>query len=408
MPRSKTRTQHHVVVHYGELGLKGRNRPVFLHALMRNLERALRSLGEGSVEQQSGRLLLTASDRIPWAQLEERLQQVFGVANFSRCWAAPHDLEAVKQAVSRALHGRTFGSFRITARRAFKELPWGSQEISRVLGTHVLETHATRVDLKNPELVVHVEVIPRRTLIYAEKTAGAGGLPVGTGGTLLGLLSGGLDSPVAAYRMMKRGCQVHFVHFHSYPFLDRASQDKAHTLARLLTRHQYHTKLCMVPFGEVQQRIVSAVPAAYRVVLYRRYMLRIADALAQQLGAQALVTGESLGQVASQTLSNLRVIEAVSTLPVLRPLIGMDKAEIMAQAEAIGTYATSILPDQDCCTLFVPRRPATRTTLPDIEAAERALDTPALVQLAVDGTERIACQFPQDPACASREAALEA
>ena len=148
--------------HHGELGLKGRNRPVFLHALMRNLDRALRPLGEGSVEQQSGRLLLTASDRIPWAQLEERLQQVFGVANFSRCWAAPHDLEAVKQAVSRALHGRTFGSFRITARRAFKELPWGSQEISRVLGTHVLETHVTRVDLKDPELVAHVEVIPRR------------------------------------------------------------------------------------------------------------------------------------------------------------------------------------------------------------------------------------------------------
>ena len=161
--------RHHIVVHYGELGLKGRNRPVFLHALMRNLERALSSLGEGSVEQQSGRLLLTAPESVPWQQLEERLQQVFGVANFSRCWTAPHDLEAVKQAVSRALHGRTFASFRITARRAFKELPWGSQEISRVLGTHVLETHATRVDLKNPELVVHVEVIPRRTLIYVEK-----------------------------------------------------------------------------------------------------------------------------------------------------------------------------------------------------------------------------------------------
>ena len=400
-------TRHHIVVHYGELGLKGRNRPVFLHTLMRNLERALSSLGEGSIQQHSGRLLLSASKEVSWQELEQRLLQVFGVANFSRCWTAPHDLEAVKQAVDRALYGRTFGSFRITARRAFKELPWGSQEISRVLGSHVMATHDTRVDLRNPELVVHVEVIPRNTLIYVEKTEGAGGLPVGTGGMLLGLLSGGIDSPVAAYRMMKRGCQVNFVHFHSYPFLDRASQRKAQTLAYMLTRHQYRSKLCMVPFGEVQQRIVSAVPAAYRVVLYRRYMLRIADTLAQQFGAHALVTGESLGQVASQTLSNLRVIEAASSLPVLRPLIGMDKAEIMAQAEAIGTYATSILPDQDCCTLFVPRRPATRTSLSDIEAAEQALDTPALLQLALEGAETITCNFPQASSCASREAALQ-
>ena len=166
-------TRHHIVVHYGELGLKGRNRPVFLHTLMRNLEEALRSLGEGSVEQQSGRLLLSASKEVSWEQLEERLRQVFGVANFSRCWTAPHDLEVVKQAVNRALRGRTFGSFRITARRAFKELPWGSQEISRVLGSHVMATHDTRVDLRNPELVVHVEVIPRRTLIYVEKNGGS-------------------------------------------------------------------------------------------------------------------------------------------------------------------------------------------------------------------------------------------
>ena len=400
-------TRHHIVVHYGELGLKGRNRPVFLHTLMRNLEQALSSLGEGSIQQHSGRLLLSASKEVSWQELEKRLLQVFGVANFSRCWTAPHDLEAVKRAVNRALHGRTFGSFRITARRAFKELPWGSQEISRVLGSHVMATHATRVDLRNPELVVHVEVIPRNTLIYVEKTEGAGGLPVGTGGMLLGLLSGGIDSPVAAYRMMKRGCLVNFVHFHSYPFLDRTSQEKAQVLAHLLTRYQYRSKLFMVPFGEVQQRIVSAVPAAYRVVFYRRYMLRVADALAQQFGAHALVTGESLGQVASQTLSNLRVIEAASGLPVLRPLIGMDKAEIMAQAEDIGTYPTSILPDQDCCTLFVPRRPATRTSLSDIETAEQALDTPALLQLALEGAETITCNFPQASSGVSREAALQ-
>jgi tRNA uracil 4-sulfurtransferase len=194
--------------------------------------------------------------------------------------------------------------------------------------------------------------------------------------------------------MMKRGCHVDFVHFHSYPFLNRTSQEKAQQLASLLTRYEYAARLLLVPFGDSQQQIVSAVPPPYRVILYRRCMLRIATALAQQTRAQALVTGESLGQVASQTLQNLRVIEAATDLPVLRPLIGMDKAEIMHEAEAIGTYDISAISDQDCCTLFVPRHPATRTSLAYIEALEKALDMPALVDLAVNRTHTITLSFP--------------
>jgi thiamine biosynthesis protein ThiI len=224
---------------------------------------------------------------------------------------------------------------------------------------------------------------------------GAGGLPVETGGKLLSLLSGGLDSPVASYRLMKRGCRVDFVHFHSYPFLDRTSQEKARQLARVLTRYQYTARLFLVPFGETQQQIVSAAPPPSRVVLYRRCMLRIAAALAQQTGAQALVTGESLGQVASQTLPNLGVIEAASPLPVLRPLIGMDKAEIMHEAQAIGTYAISVLPDQDCCTLFVPRHPTTRASLKHIEALEQTLNVPALVEMALGRVQTVALSFPE-------------
>jgi thiamine biosynthesis protein ThiI len=388
-------TPHHIVLHYGEVSLKGKNRPVFLRRLVRNIQQALSDLGESDVQLQSGRLLVTASADVPWERLEERLREVFGVANFSRCMTVPHDLEAIKQTVSHLLRDRTFASFRVTARRAFKELPWSSQELNQTIGAHVLKTHQTRVDLKHPELTVHVELVPRQALVYLEKIPGAGGLPIGTGGMLLSLLSGGLDSPVASYRMMKRGCRVDFVHFHSYPFLDRTSQEKARQLARLLTRYQYVARLFLVPFGEVQQQIVSAVPPPYRVVLYRRYMLRLAAALTQHTGAQALVTGESLGQVASQTLYNLGVIEAASPLPVLRPLIGMDKAEIMQEAQTIGTYATSILPDQDCCTLFVPRHPATRTTLKAIEAAEQALDTPALLRLALDGVQTVEWRFPE-------------
>jgi thiamine biosynthesis protein ThiI len=389
-----TKAQQYIVIHYGEVSIKGRNRPAFLRRLAANIQRALADVGETSVEILSGRFLLAAPHDIPWPCLAARLSAVFGVANFSPCAEAPHNLEAIKQAVSHVLHDRTFGSFRITARRAFKELPFHSMRLQETLGEHVLATHPTRVDLDHPELTVHVEIVTRRALIYTDKIPGAGGLPNGVSGTVLSLLSGGIDSPVAAYRLMKRGCRVDFVHFHSYPFLDRTSQQKARQLAQHLTQHQYAARLFLVPFGEVQQRIVGAVPSAYRVVLYRRYMLRIATALAQQTGAEALITGESLGQVASQTLQNLRVIEAASTLPMLRPLIGMDKAEIMHEAAQIGTFEVSIQPDQDCCTLFVPRHPATRTRLADIEAVEQALETPALVQMALDGVQTVSLQFP--------------
>lgn len=387
-------THRYIVIHFGEVSIKGRNRPNFLRRLVRNVQQVLSDLGETEAQMLAGRCLVAVPTGIPWVCLEERLRSVFGIANFAQCLEAPHDMEAMKQTVSRVLHGRTFTSFRITARRAFKELPFRSQELHQVLGAHVLATQQTRVDLDHPALTVHVDIIPRRALIYVEKIPGAGGLPVGMSGALLSLLSGGLDSPVAAYRMLKRGCQVDFVHFHSYPFLDRTSQQKARQLAQRLTRHQYTARLFLVPFGDIQQHIVGAAPAPYRVVLYRRYMLRIAMALAQQTGAEALVTGESLGQVASQTLQNLRVIEAVSALPVLRPLIGMDKAEITQEAQGIGTYTISIQPDQDCCTLFVPRHPATRTTLAAIEAAEQALDTPALVHMALDGVQTVEFHFP--------------
>ncbi len=388
------------VIHYGELSLKGKNRPLFVKQLARNVQQALRGLG-GDVECEvrilAGRILATVPETVPHADVTERLSRVFGISNFAPCLQAPHDMEAIKSAVSQALHGRQFASFRITARRAFKELPFGSQEMNYAIGEHVMATHDTTVSLNHPELTVHVELIPRQTLVYLDKCPGAGGLPNGVSGRLMALLSGGLDSPVAAHRMMKRGCRVDFVHFHSYPFLDRTSQDKARMLARLLTSYQYHATLFLVPFGDIQQHIIGVAPPPDRVVLYRRCMLRIAEAIARQRDAQALVTGESLGQVASQTLYNLQVIEAVATLPVLRPLIGMDKTEIVAEAQAIGTFETSILPDQDCCTLFVPRHPSTRARLDHIEASEQKLDIPTLIQTAVDTAETVDLRFPDMP-----------
>jgi thiamine biosynthesis protein ThiI len=387
-------TRHYIVVHYGELSLKGKNRPAFVRLLAKNIRRAFADVEDSDMRTQSGRLLLSLPASMPWDTVASRLRCIFGVANFARCLSAPHDLDVIKRVVDKALADQTFASFRVTARRAFKELPFSSMALNQEIGTHVLRTHATRVDLEHPELTIYIELIPRQTLIYLDKQPGAGGLPVDMSGVVLSLLSGGMDSPVAAYRMMKRGCHVDFVHFHSYPFLNRTSQEKAQQLASLLTRYEYAARLFLVPFGESQQQIVSAVPPPYRVILYRRCMLRIAATLAQRTRAQALVTGEALGQVASQTLQNLQVIAAATALPVLRPLIGMDKAEIMQEAQAIGTFDISAIPDQDCCTLFVPRHPAIRTSLAHIEALEKTLDVQALVNLAVDRTQTTALSSP--------------
>ena len=252
-----------------------------------------------------------------------------------------------------------------------------------------------RVDLEQPELTLWVEVLSDRILFSFEKLPGPGGFAVGSSGKVAALLSGGIDSPVAAWRLMKRGCRVLFIHFHAFPLQDHTTIDKARELSRILTRFQYASRLLLVPFGPVQQTIVASAPAPLRVVLYRRFMVRIAEALAARRKARALVTGESLGQVASQTLDNMAVIDEAARGPVLRPLVGMDKDEITDQARRIGTFEVSTLPDQDCCQLFVPRSPATHATLEDVKAAEEPLDVAGLVSAALAGTEEERFEFPE-------------
>ena len=276
-------------------------------------------------------------------------------------------------------------SFRVRASRADKTYPLTSPQIEREVGGRIKAARGWRVDLDAPDLAIGVEILPDRVFYTLGKEPGQGGLPTGTSGAVLCLLSGGIDSPVAAYRLMKRGCRVRFVHFHAYPILSRASIDKTREIADLLTRHQLRSRLYCVRFGEIQQTIVLSVPPPLRVVLYRRMMMRIAERLAGACGAKALVTGESVGQVASQTIENLAVINDVVTLPVLRPLIGSDKEEITQEARRLGTYPISIVPDQDCCTLFVPRRPATRANPEAVERAERGLPVAELVDKAVAG-----------------------
>jgi thiamine biosynthesis protein ThiI len=349
-------------------------------------------------------MVLFLSREADWALIRERLRSVFGIANFSLAERVELDMAALKAAVGKALAGRSFGSFKVATRRAYKQFPLNSEEVNRELGAFVQgETHAA-VDLERPDLTVHVEVLPRDIYFSCGREAGPGGLPLGVSGRVVCLLSGGIDSPVAAHRLMKRGCQVVFVHFHGVPFVDGTSQTKAADLARALTRFQYQSRLYLVPFGEIQREVVVGAPAPLRVVLYRRLMGRIAEQIARREYAKALVTGESLGQVASQTLDNLAVIEEAVGMPVLRPLIGSDKEEIVQQARELQTYEISIIPDQDCCRLFVPRHPATVSTVEEVRAAEANLDIEKLVQMGLDQVEIQAFEFPES-ASSRRQAA---
>ncbi len=389
-----------VIVHYQEIALKGRNRPWFIDRLAAGLRDATADLDVAHVRPLMGRIEVGLGPAAEWSVVRKRLGRVFGVANFARARSTGREIEEIAGAILRHLDepgvvgADGVAGFRVRASRADKTYPLTSPQIEREVGGRIKAARGWRVDLDAPDLAIGVEVLPDRVFYTLGKEPGSGGLPTGTSGAVLCLLSGGIDSPVAAYRLMKRGCRVRFVHFHAYPILSRASLDKAREIADLLTRHQLRSRLYCVRFGEIQQTIVLSAPAPLRVVLYRRMMMRIAERLAGACGAKALVTGESVGQVASQTIENLAVINDVATLPVLRPLIGSDKEEITQEARRLGTYPISIVPDQDCCTLFVPRRPATRARPADVERAERNLPVAELVDKAVAEVEREDFLFP--------------
>jgi thiamine biosynthesis protein ThiI len=383
-----------VVVHYSELALKGRNRPWFLRMLVRAIRTALTGVGLASVRAVVGRIIVDLDDGADWPEIRLRLARLPGIGNFALATHVPPDLETIAARVAAAVEGLPARTFRIAARRADKRFPVPSPEIERVVGRRVQEATGWAVNLSRPERVIRIEVLGHEAFFSTAVEQGTGGLPVGTGGRVLALLSGGIDSPVAAWRVIRRGCRADLVHFHSYPILSRASLDKARILAERLTACQLRTRLYLVAFGSLQQQVVVSVPPALRVVVYRRLMVRIAERLALRSGARALVTGDSLGQVASQTLENLAIVGAAATLPLLRPLVGMDKAEITRDAERLGTYPTSILPDDDCCTLFTPPHPATRASANAVEAAEARLDLGALVERAVTEATVEDLRFP--------------
>ncbi len=384
-----------VLIRYHEIALKKGNRAYFTEMLKRNILASVKDLGAKEIRSLHARLLLTFRNEIAPEVIVKRISSVFGIANFSLVRRTERDIEDLRGQILTGLNGSRFTSFRIDTQRGDKTFPLNSVEINRQLGAAVKEISGARVDLTNPEFTVFVEVLPQDAFFGFNKLPGPGGLPVGASGRLVLLISGGFDSPVAAYRMMQRGCRVIFVHFHSAPYQDKTSQDKVRELVKLLTRHQFQSRLYMVPFGEIQRQIVAAVARPLRVVLYRRMMLRIAENIARREKAKALITGESLGQVASQTLDNMTVIQQAAIMPILRPLVGMDKQEIVDQARRIGTFDISSVPDQDCCQLFVPKHPATKARFDEVAADEAKLDVNELVGYGLENASTEEFNFPQ-------------
>jgi len=383
------------LIHYHEINLKRNNRGWFESRLHHHLSAVLEGLPHAGVSRFGGRTLVSLLDDSPGSEIERRLRCVPGIANFARTYEVRADLEEIRAVLAGLVAGMRFASFKIDARRGTKDFPLTSQQVNEELGRSIQHLTGAAVRMENPELTCRVEIVGARAFIYFDKIRGLGGLPPGTGGKAVCLISGGIDSPVAAFRMLRRGCHVVFVHFHSYPQTTFESIDKVRRILGVLARYELESNLFLVPFSDLQREIVAYAPAALRVLLYRRFMLRVAEALAQRLKAAALITGDSLGQVASQTLENLRAVSAAVQLPLLRPLVGDDKEDIIRVAREIGTYELSILPDQDCCTMFVPRHPATMATAEQLQEAERALDVTGLVSATLQSAarERIPADF---------------
>jgi len=378
------------LLRYGEIALKGQNQGVFLETLTRNVARAIEDLGPCDVRATFGRVHVTvAADT---AAAIERLRKVFGVVSLSPIREVGLDRTAITTAavaMAEEATGRRpeIATFKVATRRADKRFPLTSMETSSEVGRAIRERlPQLAARMRDPDLLLQIE-LRDRAYLATETIPGPGGLPYGTGGRVLALISGGIDSPVAAWYAARRGAVITAVHFHSFPFTSERAKEKVVDLCRALVEYTGPLELWVVHFTEVQRAIQQQVPDAFRVLVMRRMMMRICDRLAPRLGVQALVTGESLGQVASQTLESLAAINAATRLPVLRPLIGADKTEIMARASAIGTYGISIRPFDDCCSLFVPSHPRTQPALDEVDRAEAALAVDRLVEGALASSD---------------------
>jgi tRNA uracil 4-sulfurtransferase len=381
-----------IVVHYHELWLKGRNRRFFLGKLFTALRQSLQGIPVARIEQPGDRFLVRLREGASLTEAAARIERVLGSAYYAVARPVERSMEALCRAAWEEMEPLRFSTFAVRVKRSDKLFPHGTMETEAAIGRHLLEQlrsqgRDVRVKLNDPEITCHVEITPGPLLVYAKKIPGPGGLPANTAGRMTCLLSGGYDSAVAGYHMMKRGAHLSFVHFYGTGAKPgESSLHVATELVKQLTPYQFKSKLYRVPFESIQREIVRYAPETYRVLLYRRMMLRIGEVLAGRDRGLALVTGDSLGQVASQTLRNLVAVDAIARMPVFRPLIGTDKMDILKAARQIGTYHISSEPFHDCCPIFLPRTPALYARPKDLDEAEAKLDIPALVREGLRGT----------------------
>lgn len=384
-----------VVVHHHEITLKRENRRFFEQVLMRNMRRALHEFLPSLVVRGGyGRFIIELSSNEYIEAVAERLTYVFGLANICSGVQVEQSLDVICRTAEELLTGLEFKTIKVHTSRPDKNFPLSSLTVNAKVGEHLCKRFGVRANLSEPDETVFVELVDGVAFVYRSKIRGAGGLPVGSSGKVISLLSAGFDSPIASWEMMKRGATVIFVHFHSMPYTSSNSLDQVRQLTEVLTRYQFQSKLYLVPFAEVQQAVVLQAPESLRVILYRRMMIRIAEAIARKEQVEALVTGEAVGQVASQTLRNIRIINSVATYPILRPISGNDKEETMALARRIGTYDISKEPYDDCCSFLAPRRPETWGSQEAVETAEGKLDIPNLILAAVTKVSVESLHFP--------------
>ncbi|MCL6590166.1 MAG: tRNA 4-thiouridine(8) synthase ThiI [Firmicutes bacterium] len=373
-----------IIVRYGEISLKGLNRPFFRDTLLKFIKNAIRDLGNLNIYHRESRFYIDVGAADP-GEIIHRVTRIFGVVSASPAWKFPAEFgqirEVALQAAAARLKSGKPAAFKVASNRVDKRFPYESPVLSREVGAYILERlPGLRVDLRQPDFTVYIEVREKaQAYVYTEKIPGYAGMPYGSNGKALLMLSGGIDSPVAGWYMAKRGVEIEAVHFHSFPFTSERAKEKAITLAEILGRYHGGIRLSIVNMANIQRAIKELCPEEVFVIISRRFMMAMAERIAAQNGCEALITGESLGQVASQTIPSLHATNAAVSIPVFRPLIGLDKTEIMNQAVKIGTYETSIQPYPDCCAIFLPRRPVTKPRLEKILRHEEALDREALI-----------------------------
>ena len=381
-----------VLLKLGEIVLKGLNKRHFEQKFMQNVRRRLKGMGEFNIYCLQSTVYVEPLGDCDMDAVLEAMTQVFGAASVMRAAACEKDIAAIARRAIEYLADdmRAAKSFKVETKRSDKSFPLSSIQVSQQVGGELAEAFPdTAVDVHNPELTVHVEIRDLAAYVHSAPLPGAGGMPVGSNGVAVTLLSGGIDSPVSSYMIAKRGVRLVPVHFFSFPYTSELAKEKVIDLAKILTRYCGRMTLEVVPFTHIQEEIRDKCPEEYFTIIMRRFMMRISQRIADYNGAKALVTGENLGQVASQTMEAMACTEAVCRSPILRPLIGFDKEEIVRYARKIGTFELSTLPYEDCCTVFTPRHPRTRPRIEAVEEAEAALDIPGLVKEAVDNIERV-------------------